>query len=333
MPEPNKEAVAEGRRHTARLGACTWLTSTMRARRSLQRRWSPGSYAVAVGFFPLIALLAVAARAEPFDRGVLWRLERLGAAPSYVFGTLHSADPRVTTLVPAVARAFAACRTFAMENYLSDADELHFFEATQFEDGRRLQELLGADTYARLKRLLGEDAPTDDVLERTKPWAALLRLSAPRSAGEGPTLDRELLAAARMRHMSIVGLELPDEQVSALDGIPLDTQLALLRHAIEHQAVLQTEVEQTIQAWLARDLAALARISVASVGGDPALERHQALLTRHIVDDRSVVMVHRLFLPLRAGGVFVAVGALHLHGANGMLAQLQRQGYKLHRVY
>jgi len=133
--------------------------------------------------------------------------------------------------------------------------------------------------------------------------------------------------------MSIVGLELPDEQVSALEGIPLDTQLALLRHAIEHQAVLEKEVEPTIQAWLARDLAALARISVDSVGGDPALERHQALLTRHIVDDRSVVMVHRLFLPLRAGGVFVAVGALHLHGANGMLAQLQRQGYKLHRVY
>ena len=240
MPEPNKKAAAEGRRHKEQPGAWTWLTSAVPARRPAQRRRSPGSRAFAVGVFPLAALLAVVACAEPFDRGVLWRLERPGVAPSYVFGTLHSADRRVTTLVPAVAQAFAACRTFAMETYLSDADEMHFFEATQFEDGHRLPPLLGAEAYARLKRLLADQAPTDDVLERSKPWAALLRLSSARSAGDGPTLDRELLAAARMRHMSIVGLELPDEQVSALDGIPLDTQLALLRHAIEHQPMLQT---------------------------------------------------------------------------------------------
>ena len=54
---------------------------------------------------------------------------------------------------------------------------------------------------------------------------------------------------------------------------------------------------------------------------------------RRIVDDRSALMMYRLFLPLRAGGVFVAVGALHLHGAKGMLAQLKAQGYKLRRVY
>lgn len=133
--------------------------------------------------------------------------------------------------------------------------------------------------------------------------------------------------------MSIVGLELPDEQVAALDSIPLDTQLALLRYAIERQDALEAELEPTIRAWLDRDLAALARINVASMAGDPALERHQAVLTRHIIEDRSAVMVHRLFLPLRAGRVFVAVGALHLHGPKGVLAQLQRQGYQLHRVY
>ena len=107
----------------------------------------------------------------------------------------------------------------------------------------------------------------------------------------------------------------------------------MLRHAIEHQAALEAELGQTIKAWLDRDLAALARINAASVAGEAELERHQALLTRRIIDDRTAVMVHRLFVPLRAGGVFVAVGALHLLGAKGMLAQLQKQGYRLHRVY
>ena len=320
--------MADGGAGAAACARLTRLTpqNARRGRSAAGRTFAPLVFAIA-------AFIAATSRAEPFDSGLLWRLDRPGVAPSYVFGTLHSADPRVTTLAPAVAQAFAACRSFAMEIQLSDADEALFFEATQFDDGRRLEAMLGSDVYASLRRILGDDAPGHEVLARTKPWAALLRLAAPLAASDGPTLDRMLFAAARKRRMSIFGLELPDEQIVALDAIPLETQLALLRHAIEHRSALEAQVEPTIQAWLDRDLAALSRINLASVADDPALERHQALLTRRIVDDRTALMVYRLYLPLRAGGVFVAVGAMHLHGAQGMLAQLQKQGYRLRRVY
>ena len=310
--------------------AYTCLTSSTAAAQVMRA----GAYrrGLALGLFAVAALLTGAAFCQSFDHGLLWRLDRPGIPPSYVFGTLHSADPRVTTLPPAVAHAFAACRTYAMEIQLTDADEVHFFEATQFDDGQRLESLLGTDDYAELRRLLGDGAPADDILARTKPWAALLRVAA-LSSSDGLTLDRELFAAARGRHMSIVGLELLDEQIVALDSLPLQTQLALLKHAIEHRTLLEAQLEPTIQAWLHRDLGALARLNAAAVAGDQALERHQALLTRRIVDDRSALMAYRLFMPLRSGGVFVAVGALHLHGANGVLAQLKQQGYKLRRVY
>jgi len=310
--------------------ACTRLTSSAAAAKATRARaYRRG---LALGLFAVAALWTGAAFGQSFDHGLLWRLDRPGIPPSYVFGTLHSADPRVTTLPPAVAQAFAACRTYAMEIQLTEADEVHFFEATQFDDGQRLQSLLGAGDYAELRRLLGDAEPADETLARTKPWAALLRVSA-LSSSEGLTLDRELFAAARRRHMGIVGLELLDEQIVALDSIPLQTQLALLKHAIEHRTLLEAQLEPTIQAWLDRDLDALVRLNAAAVAGDRELERHQALFTRRIVDDRSALMAYRLFMPLRSGSVFVAVGALHLHGANGMLAQLKQQGYRLRRVY
>jgi uncharacterized protein YbaP (TraB family) len=280
-----------------------------------------------------VALAASNTLADPFDRGLLWQLERRGAPPSWVFGTLHSNDPRVTALPAPVALAFARARTFAMEIYLSEFEEADFFEAMQFDDGRRLAPLVGEEIYARLRETLGVAAPPEEALARTKPWAAFLRVAQVRGAGSAPTLDRTLFIAARERRMTMIGLESLEEQVAALDAIPLDTQLALLRHSLGHRAELEATVEPTIQAWRARDLAALARINRAVAGGDPELARHYATLTRALVEGRSALMAYRLFLPLKRGGVFVAVGALHLYGAEGLLAQLRGQGYRLRRVY
>jgi len=283
----------------------------------------------------LLGLLLCAilpAHGAPFERGLLWRVDRQGASPSYVFGTLHSTDARAVVLPPAVARAFHRSRVFATEVYLSDADEADFFDAMQFDDGTLLAPLLGEEWFERLKRTLGADAPADEILARTKPWAALLRVATPRTP-TGTTLDRELLVMARTRHMSVIGLEALVEQVAAFDAIPLDTQLAILRHALDHRDALQAQVEPTIRAWLERDLTGLARVNRAIERGDPELARHYAVLTRHVVDGRTALMAYRLYLPLKRGGVFVAVGALHLVGAQGLLGLLEQQGYRITRIY
>jgi uncharacterized protein YbaP (TraB family) len=51
------------------------------------------------------------------------------------------------------------------------------------------------------------------------------------------------------------------------------------------------------------------------------------------VENRSVVMAHRLAVPLREGRAFVAVGANHLYGPEGMLALIEKQGCRVERVY
>jgi uncharacterized protein YbaP (TraB family) len=66
----------------------------------------------------LTARLALAAAAlfvgaslqagERFEKGVLWRVSKEGVAPSYVYGTMHVADPRLAELPARCARLLPA---------------------------------------------------------------------------------------------------------------------------------------------------------------------------------------------------------------------------------
>jgi len=290
---------------------------------------------VALGLAASTALPADVANRAPDSRGLLFRLDKAGVAPSYVFGTLHSGDPRVTALPEPVARAFGEARTFATEGRLSDGEIAHFFEAAQFDDGRRPGDFFDAATLAQIRTQLGQRAPADATFDRLKPWALMLLLAeeAPAAGSEGETLDQRLLEDARRRKLAIVGLELPDEQVAAFDAITLPAQVALVKFLLTHRDALAREHEAVIAAWLDRDLAALAALNVAQQRRHPEVAPYLAELTRHLVENRSVQMAHRLFLPLRAGRVFVAVGAMHLHGPNSLLALLREQGYRVRRVF
>jgi uncharacterized protein YbaP (TraB family) len=268
-------------------------------------------------------------------RGLLFRIDRKGVAPSYVFGTMHSDDSRVTALPPPVVRAFGTARTFATESRLSDGEIAGFFEAAQFDDGRRLADYFDPATIAQIRIALGPHAPPAAMFDRLKPWATMLMLAEkPGQDGSGgETLDNLLLADARRRKLAIVGLELAEEQVAALDAIALPAQVALVKFVLDNRDGLNRTHEAAIAAWLDRDLALLAALNLAPGRDNPEIAAAVVELTRNIVDNRSVQMAHRLFIPLRSGRVFVAVGALHLYGSRSLLALLREQGYRVERVF
>jgi uncharacterized protein len=291
------------------------------------------AWAAAVALGALAFALVAIAAPPPFSRGLLFRIDRPATPPSYIFGTLHSNDPRVVALPEPVRAAFRNTHRLALEILLADAQEREFFAAAQYGDERRLADAFDAETLAAIRAALGAHAPRDDEFERLKPWAVLLLLAQPRVESAAATLDRELLAEARRHKRPVIGLEDPDEQIAALDSIPLASQAALVRWALTHRMEVEADHERAIAAWLTRDLAELARQARAPGHRHPALAPHLAALSLHLVEGRSALMAHRLFMPLREGRVFVAVGALHLYGDKGMLALLRRQGYRVTRVY
>ena len=279
------------------------------------------------------AVCLQAAAAERFTRGTLWRVTRAGVPPSYVFGTIHLADPRVLEIPAPVVRALEHSRSFAMESPPAWAQDWRMVEAAELPDGRRLEPLIGPPAYARLRAELARRNIPDAVVARLKPWAALANITVTPEGYESATLDMKLFEVARSHKLRIEALESNDEQVAAFDSIPLETQIAMLRHTLDQRDYLASMIEPTLQAWLKRDLAGIRAVNDRIAARFPEMAPHYAVFMHHLVDNRSVAMAHRLYLRLRAGRVFVAVGATHLVGENGLLHLIEAQGYRVERVY
>jgi hypothetical protein len=265
-------------------------------------------------------------------QGLLFRISRSGVPDSFVFGTMHSADPRVLAVGLDADRPLGSTRTLAMELATDTLVDARVFELEQFRDGRRLEPLVGDAPYERIRTLLVEQDVPEKSIEHMKPWAAMVKITRRRLAEGEISLDQQIAAQARARRMRVVSLEWIEEQVAAFDGIPIPSQVALLLHALDRPEALEAEQEAAIEAWLRGDLAALSRFPERAGERTPGMGAHYRQLARHIVQNRTILMHHRLIIPLRSGRVFVAVGALHLPGDAGLLALLQRDGYTVTRV-
>jgi uncharacterized protein YbaP (TraB family) len=258
-----------------------------------------------------LALPAGLRAAARFDAGLLWRIESAGAEPSHVFGTLHAGDPRLGRLPGAVLAAFDGARALMLE-YVADAyARERFLEAAMYLDGRTLEQAIGAEDFERAVAALAPIGVSREFIRKVKPWGVLLNLRLSRQPSGAPSPDAQLFALARERRMAVSQIEHVEEQVFTFDAL----------------------AERTLRAYLARDLRGLWDAQQDYARRHPEIAAPHAELVKRVVLDRSVVMAYRMQRELRRGRAFVAVGALHLYGARGILALLEEDGYSVRRVY
>jgi uncharacterized protein YbaP (TraB family) len=137
------------------------------------------------------------------------------------------------------------------------------------------------------------------------------------------------VAAGELR---VHGLETIDEQLKVFDEIALQDQIVLLEEAVENHAQLKRDLQQVIECYLARDLAGMQQLSDEESNrlGNPRLV---AEVERRLIYERNVHMAERMLPRLQEGNAFVAIGALHLPGEQGVLRLLQQRGYSISVVY
>jgi hypothetical protein len=270
--------------------------------------------------------------ARRFDRGLLWRVTGKGGAASHVYGTIHVGDPRLASLPPPVTQAFDGARALMVEFLPDGYSRQRFLEAALFLDGQTLEQKIGAEDFERAFGHLAPIGLPREFVNKMKPWGVLLNLHNPKGE-QGSPLESQLLDRARSRRMPLRQIEGVEEQVFTFDEFPMESQVALLKHSLAHRSELIALAERTLEAYLAADLAGIWRLREEFIARHPEIAPHQAVMTKRVVHDRSVVMAFRMQRELRHGGAFIALGALHLYGEKGVLALLEADGYRATRVF
>jgi hypothetical protein len=265
-----------------------------------------------------------------YAHGLLWRISRGQETPSYLFGTMHLSDPEITQIAPPVRTALMRSQRFVMEA-LADRQALAEISTAsyyRYEDNTSLKTLLGSAFFTKTARLLAPYGITPPVANRMKPWAVYSTLSTrpqKRYAAAEP-LDLQLMHLAQQQGKPVQGLETLREQIDTLEHIAVDRHLQDLKVAVCNYEDSIRFIDKLKSLYLARDLGGLLNYSH-QLGAD------EQDFMASVIWQRNTRMVERLDPLLEQGGNFIAIGALHLPGARGVLHLLAQRGYEVRAVY
>lgn len=283
------------------------------------------------------AKVSADAKALENTEALLWKVEKAGVAPSHLFGTIHLSDSRITDIPPKIAETLKASKTLVLEvgDLSSGALAAAMMSAGAdlvYTDGRSLSDQLTEAEFGKVKEIVATAGMPGDFAKMLKPWLVSTLLSVSECerkqvAAGRKVLDMKLAETAKGLGIPVKGLELVNDQLSALSGVPEEQQLQMLKVSLKFADRTDDLMETMLQLYLKRNMGAAMpfQLALASQMGVPAsaFEGFQ----KSLLTDRNARMSATAQPILAKGKVFMAVGALHLPGKDGLVALLRAAGY------
>ncbi len=273
----------------------------------------------AVLTFSFLALATTNAYAE---KGLFWKVESPSGKTSYLFGTMHTDDNRVTNFSPAVDKALQSVDAFMMETLAPNNPNVF-----KMPDGD-LKNMLSEAELDKVYELAEFHVMHRDVATHMKPWLLAVVFDSPKPLTPFAQ-DNLLMTKSEDFGKEVIGIEDTKEHFGVMDSFSRDEQLTMLRAVLKRSPEQkERDFESLMVAYLAEDSNKVAALDEKITGGmlPPAL---WAKMRSKLLDERNVVMAQRVTEEANNRSVFIAVGASHLASKGGLMARLKEAGFKI----
>lgn len=290
----------------------------------------------------ILALLALfvaigPAVAQPRERVIHPALFVVRDADStlYLFGTIHIRHPGDPWGGPEAQTALASAEEIWTEILIDDSTNAQTMAAVGrlglAPADRPLRTWLSDAENAQLDALCQRLGVNRGALEPLQPWLAAVTLDVMPmvQAGYDPAagVDRAIDAIGDAAGRRMRAFETPVQQMQFLADLSPEVQRDMLAETISEAQKGTEQIDAMSRAWERGDLNRLERLIVEDMRSNFS-DVYQALLV-----ERNRNWIPMIDQEMAGSGVdFVAVGAGHLLGPDGLVALLRARGYTVERV-
>jgi uncharacterized protein len=289
---------------------------------------------------------AEAARAADLVNGdgLLWRIEKPGLAPSFLFGTIHSTDESAVEVARRAAQSINGAKIVATElggpiDVVEKANITAAILASALDrDHDTFEGAIRPEDREKIEKFITRLGYPAAFAHHLKLWFLAILTGLPKCEAERETLnlpevDQFLAETARDLGVKVIGLETTEEQLAAIANLRPQVAATLLTLTARDPGLNDDLYATTLRLYRESRPAEIVAIADALGGLNDVERAAQDEFTRALLQDRNAIMAERAAPLLTSGGAFIAVGALHLSGKTGLVEQFRADGYTVTKVW
>jgi uncharacterized protein len=284
--------------------------------------------AIALWFVPQLA------NAEN-NKLFMWKATH-GKSTVYLVGSIHLVPRDFYPLPKDMEKALEDSQTLVLEikNPDDPSGQKKAVELGMYFDGDNIENHLSDETKTALSKYTANcDKMTAMALYKMRPWCAsttieLLELQK-RGFDKDFGLDKHFLKEAQDQKKPVEELENAEFQLNLLSGFSEDMQDKMLKSTLLDAETIDQDTKEMLAAWKSGDLETMEKVATKAEKEHPELKP----LMDKLLYERNEGMVEKIEKYLSSGKkTFVVVGAAHMVGPRGLIAQLRDKKYKVEQV-
>lgn len=276
--------------------------------------------ALAVGTILLLAN-------SSFSQSLLYSVSGNGLKNSlYIFGTIHAIPQADFFIDDSVLEKLVASEKVYFEIDMDSPTMMAELQANMMMKGNSIDKLISEEEYNKLRKLMLDSLGLPlDYLKQVKPML-MSAFFLPKIVGPNPaTYEGFLMAKANEFSIEVLGIETVAEQMGYIDSIPEREQIKILFESANDLANARIEFRKLIEIYKSKNIDEINRYIVESS------EEYQQF-GEYLLVARNKSWIPRFVNIANEHKAFIAVGAGHLGGENGVVSLLQKEGYIVEQV-
>ena len=246
-----------------------------------------------------------------------------GLKTSYLFGTIHVIPEDQFILSPTLKKAFESSRTLAMEVDLNMdlATKVALAKETMLPDGQTLKDITTPEQYQTIysywEKHHGKNKRKFNRYSRLKPFF-FSSLLLQENMKHSKSYEIEWKKLAHKQEKKTMGLESVHVQMQTINTVSLPDQVKMLMDGLNNTQ----EYDSMLSHYLSEDLAALYQDILKESEGFPNF-------LENFLNKRNRQWIPILEKQLEKEATFIAVGAGHLPGEQGVISLLKAKGFTI----